>query len=113
MAAKDVQKRKATCRNYTIGKIAIRVGDILVQIAEKEAQKAKRAPKMLVIEVDSEEDDNMDLDSEMEGFAFGADMAGVPDTMSLSYDYTKGAMLMRQCGEPFLARRLQLPHVKN
>lgn len=90
IAAKEAQKRKATCRNYTTRKGAIRVKDALAQIAEKEARKAKRAPKKpVIVEVEDEddEDDDMDLDSEMEGFAIGADMAGVPDPMNPSYDY--------------------------
>src|SRR6202044_688735 len=87
-AAKEAQKRKATCRNYTTGKGPICAEDALVRIAEKEARKAKRAPKnTLIIEADDEDSDNSDLDSEMGGFAFGADMAGVPDYMALSQDF--------------------------
>jgi hypothetical protein len=88
LAAKEAQKRKATCRNYTTGKGSIRVEDALVRIAEKEARKAKKAPKKpLIIEADDEDSDDSDLDSEMGGFAFGADMAGVPDYLNLSQDY--------------------------
>jgi hypothetical protein len=80
IAAKEAQKRKAACRNLTTGEGSIRVEDALLQIAEKEARKAKGAPlKPVIIEVDSEDGDDSDVDSEMEGFAFGADMAEVPD----------------------------------
>lgn len=66
IAAKGAQKRKATCRNYTTEKGSILVEDALVQVAEKEARKAKRAPKKLVvIEVDNEDSDDSDLDSEI------------------------------------------------
>jgi hypothetical protein len=76
IAAKEAPKRKATCRNYTTWKGSIRVEDALLQIAEKKTRKAKRTPKKpVVIEVDNEDGDDSDLDSEMGGFAFGADMA--------------------------------------
>jgi hypothetical protein len=88
IAAKEAQKRKATCWNYTTGKGSIRVEDALVRIAEKEARKAKGAPKKpLIIEADNEDSDDSDLDSEFGSFAFGADMAGVPDYLNPSYDY--------------------------
>ena len=88
IAAKEAQKRKATCRNYTTGKGSIRVEDALVRIAEKEARKAKRAPKKpLIIEANDEDSDDSDLDSEFGSFAFGADIAGVPDYLNPSYDY--------------------------
>ena len=88
LAAKEAQKRKATCRNYTTGKGSIRVEDALVRIAEKEARKAKKAPKKpLIIEADDEDSDDSDLDSEMGSLAFGADMAGAPDYLNPSHDY--------------------------
>jgi len=89
IAAKEAQKRKATCWNYTIRKGSIRVEDALVRIAEKEARKAKRAPKkLLIIKADDEDSDDSDLDSEFGSFAFSADMVGVPDYLSPSYDYS-------------------------
>jgi hypothetical protein len=71
IAAKEAQKRKATCWNYTTGKGSIRVKDALVWIAEKEACKAKRAPKRpLIIEADDEDSDDSDLDSELGSFVW-------------------------------------------
>ena len=64
IAVKEAQKRKATCQNYTTWKGSIRVEDALVRIAEKEARKAKRAPKKpLIIKADDEDSDESVLDS--------------------------------------------------
>lgn len=72
----EAQKRRATCWNYTTGKGSIRVKDALILITEKEARKAKRAPKnTLIIEADDEDSHDSDLDSEMGVFCLGADIA--------------------------------------
>ena len=73
-------------QQYIIGKRLINIRDSIVQVVEKEARKAKRAPKsILQIPIDEDEDGNDDgyfIDHlELEGFDFGIiDMeVGVPN----------------------------------
>ena len=58
------------------------------ELQKRKPGKQKREPKnTLIIEADDENCDDSDLDSEMRGFAFRADMAGVPDYIAMSQDF--------------------------
>jgi hypothetical protein len=85
LATKETLQKKATNRYYIPGKGPLKARDSFKQIAEKEARKAKRAPKSslkIPVEDEDDSDDEYFIDHpELEGFDFGVtDMeVGVPD----------------------------------
>jgi hypothetical protein len=81
-ATKGALRRKATNRNYIVGKGPIRAGNGLQEVAEKEARKPK---KKVIVKVSDDEVDNVGTTYQTEhleivGWDFGkSDMTGVRD----------------------------------